>query len=113
MPRFDATHSIQGLAIDLEPGQSWDDIVTLTMTREQAMVAMTACSAMLTNVLQGLEDAAASANAGDMMAILVGPHLASSARDLQSAMRTMAETLLPALIAEVDAADAAKQEQAH
>ena len=113
MPRFDATHSIQGLAIDLEPGQAWDDTVTLTMTREQAMIAMTACSAMLRNVMDGLTDAAESANEGDMMAILVGPHLANSARDLQSAMRTMAETLLPALIAEVDAADAAKQEQTH
>lgn len=97
------------MAIDLEPGQSWDDIVTLTLTREQSMIALTACSIMLGNVMEGLEEAAQSANRGDITAILVGPHLAQSARDLQGTMRSMAETLLPALISEVDARDAAEK----
>jgi hypothetical protein len=40
----------------------------------------------------------------------MGPHLYQSAKDLQSTMRTMAETLLPSLIAEVDKLDATKRE---
>jgi len=78
------------------------------MSREQAMLAMTSCSIMLRNIMDGLENAADSANSGDVMGILVGPHLERSARDIQGVMRVMAEQLLPALIAEVDARDAAE-----
>jgi hypothetical protein len=99
---------IIGMVIDLEDGQKWDDVVTLTMTREQAMIAMSACSIMLRNVMDGMEGAMGAADEGDILAIVMGPHLYQSAKDLQSTMRTMAETLLPALIAEVDKVDASK-----
>jgi hypothetical protein len=108
VPRFSKT--IMGMAMDLEPGQNWGDEVTLVMSREQAMIAMSSCSVMLRNIMDGLANAADSANDGDIMGILVGPHLERSARDLQGVMRTMAETLLPALIAEVDTRDAAEAE---
>src|SRR4029078_5470389 len=101
---------IMGMVIDLEDGEQWDDVVSLTMTREQAMIAMSACSIMLRNVMDGMEGARGAADEGDILAIVMGPHLYQSAKDLQSTMRTLAETLLPSLIAEVDKLDAAKRE---
>ena len=100
--------NVMGMTIDLEPGQQWDETVTLTLTREQGLIAMTACSVMLRNVMDGMEGAQDAANEGDILAIVMGPHLMQSAKDLQGTMRAMAETLLPKLIAEVDANDAAK-----
>jgi hypothetical protein len=92
--------------MELEEGQQWDDILTLTLTREQAWMALSSMSIMLHNIRDGMEQAAESANRGDVTAMLVGPHLLQSGKDMQDALRALTQQLLPALWAEVEARDA-------
>jgi len=100
--------TIGAIPMDLEPGQSWDDTMTLTLTRQDAFMAMASLSIMLGNIKDGLEAARASADDGDITAILVGPHLYQSGQDIQQSMRSFVKQLLPALWAEVEARDAAE-----
>lgn len=98
--------------MDLEDGQAWDDTLTLTLSRQDAFMALAAMSVMFGNIKDGVEQVKDAARDGDIVAVLIGPHLVESGRDMQHAMREMTRQLLPALWAEVEAVDAAEAAEA-
>jgi hypothetical protein len=98
---------ISAIPLDLEDGQDWDDILNIPLTRHEAFYALTAMSLMLGNVMDGYEDVKRAAKQGDVVSMLIGPHLADTGKGLQDSMRAVTKVLLPALYAEVQATDAA------
>jgi hypothetical protein len=102
-------NQIGALVLNLEDGQEWDDPVTVTMRRDQWHATLVAGSSMLRQTKQGIDDCLQAANEGDPMAILVGPHLVETAKLTQDALRDIARAVLPAMMDEVDALDAASE----
>lgn len=101
--------TIGAMPMELREGETWEDILTLNLTRQDMMMAMAAMSVMLTSIRDNMEHIAQQANDGDIMAILVGPHLLESAKDMQKAMRSFVEQSMPDLWAEIEANDAAEE----
>lgn len=102
MPRFNSD-SIRAMALDLEEGQEWDDVVPIEVTREQGHAMLAALSLTLTQMQEGIEDTARAAASGDIIAVLVGPKLVESANELHTCIQVLTATLLPSLWAEVQA----------
>jgi len=105
-------NQIAGMTLSLEEGQEWTDTVQLTMTREQAHLFLASASTMMRQIAEGIEDAMKAADDGDLMAILVGPHLVQSYKDLQGAMREVTSQILPGLWTELMAQEAAEEAEA-
>ncbi len=108
MPRSRLEGRVSAMALDLEDGQEWEDIVTVSMRRDQWHAVLVAGSSMLRQTKEGIDDALIAAKEGDPMAILVGPHLVETAKLMQDALRDIARDVLPAVMAEVDRLDAAE-----
>jgi hypothetical protein len=100
---------IGAMPMELREGETWEDILSFTLTRQDAMMAMAAMSVMLSSIKENMDSIAQQANDGDIMAILVGPHLLESAKDLQGAMRSFVQQSMPDLWKEVEAQDAAEE----
>jgi hypothetical protein len=87
--------------MDLEPGQKWDDMLSFTLTREQAQTLLTVCIMQMDKFVEGLEDARKAADQGDILAMLVGPALAETAQTVQAVLAELTKVVNPAMWAEV------------
>jgi hypothetical protein len=100
---------IGAMPMELREGETWEDVLSFTLTRQDAMMAMAAMSVMLGSIKDNMDSILSEANGGDIMAILVAPHLMESHRDLQHAMRSFVQQSMPDLWAEIEANDAAEE----
>jgi hypothetical protein len=103
VPTFESKQ-IRAMQLDLEEGQAWEDVIPISMTREQWHAVLAAATMLYQQMLEGIEDASVAAAGGDIIAVLVGPKLVESANELHGATRVMVEAVMPSLWNEIEAA---------
>jgi hypothetical protein len=103
-------HRVSALTLELNEGESWDDKLPVTFTREQANIILVTLTQQISTVNEGYEDALRAAKRGDVTSMLVAPHLADTLSDLQVVLRIMAQLCDPVKYAEV-MAEAVKSDE--
>jgi len=88
-------HILNAFEVTLNDGESWDDELTLVMTREQANILLAAMTMQMQQVSEGLDAARHSATRGDLTAIFAEPALRQSATQLQTVLKIVARTCDP------------------
>lgn len=87
-------------AVDLEDGQEWTDLLSVTLTRKQWATTL---AALVKQGIEGhelLSELVEKAARGDMLAIAVGPVVQQQVNDIGEATRVVTETILPHVAAE-------------
>jgi hypothetical protein len=109
VPRHESINGrVRALVLDLEDGQDWDDLVTVTLRRDEWHTVLVAGTNLLRDTKEGIDAALIEAKEGNPLAALVGPHLVDTAKLTQDAMRGITRVVLPLMMQEVDAIDAAE-----
>lgn len=91
---MDARH-IMGVEAELEDGQSWDDRISVDMTREQWTMAIISLMTQAHELQDGVERAMDAARNGELTAVLMIPHLTDSHRLMASVIKSLTETVFP------------------
>lgn len=91
-------------AINLGPlkdGESWDDLLTITLDRRMWSIALAAITQMGQNVCEGIEDLGKRAAEGDVLAMLTVVALHESNDDLRELSLGIVQVLNPAMYEQV------------
>lgn len=92
--KMDARH-IMGVEAELEDGQSWDDRISVDMTREQWTMAIISLMTQAHELQDGVDRAMSAARDGELTAVLMTPHLIDSHRLMASVIKSLTETVFP------------------
>jgi hypothetical protein len=92
---------LNAFELELREGESWDDPMTLNMTREQANVLLASLTMQMQAVTEGIAEAKRSADRGDLTSMLAQAALSVSALELQSLLHIVAKVVDPVRYAEV------------
>lgn len=76
--------TILGMEVDLQDGQTWDDVLEVKMTREQWAMAMVMLMAEATSLTAAVEACQRDMQDGNLTATLMLPHLVDSHRLMSS-----------------------------
>lgn len=89
--------TLAGFEVELEEGQSWDDEVTITMSREHMVMACTMLMAQAHELLDATENASRAAANGDFQARIVLPALHANQQRSAELVIHFTEVLFPNL----------------
>lgn len=89
--------NILGLEVELQDGQTWDDRITVDMTREQWAMAVVMLMAESTEMTGVLENCHRDAENGNLMATLMLPHLIDSHRLMSGVVVHVMHEVFPEL----------------
>lgn len=87
----------------LNDGESWDDLLTITLDRHKWAVCLAAVVQMGQQVCEGIEDMEAKAAKGDVLAALAAYALADSNDELRELSLGIIQVINPAMFAAVKA----------
>lgn len=97
---------LNAFELSIPESQSWDDVLTVNLTRDQMGVLLAVVTMQFGTVSDGLAVIERSAKKGDLIALMAGPAVVESAHKLQDVMRVLAEAFDPDMYAKVMAEDA-------
>ena len=99
MPRIEALTLVD----ELQPGQNWDDIVSVPMTRMQYNVVFTLMMGQVAVITGAMDDCAEDARRGEFTAIMMLPLLRDTAQQVADIVKALGAVVAPESMARVDA----------
>lgn len=86
---------IQRTSVSLEDGQAWDDAITITLPRDQAVILLTALGECVAQAKDAVKQLSRKAEDGDVIADLLGPHIVESTNLLINGTRALFDAVAP------------------